>query len=398
MGPLALMATEAGMEVCGSDLHEGAVSEELRKANIEFCIGEQDGKFLQKKNDEKKIDWLVYSSALPKDHKELKLARELGIKATKRDEFIAYLVEKLNLKMIGVAGTHGKTTTTSGIVWICKQIGLPISWLVGTTLGFAGAGQYTKEAKYLVYEADEYDRNFLHYHPWLSVITAVSYDHPDIYPTEESYKEAFAQYIRQSRKVLTETTYEKKLNVAGKVRRFDLGLAIEAVQEMLKNAGREVDETELIRVVDEFPGVGRRMERIDDGVYSDYAHHPEEVQATIEIALEEAKRTGRRGVVAIYEPHQNTRQHEVKSGYERAFAGVEKLYWTPTYLTREKPDLPVITPEEFIAGLDNHGRAEAADFDEALFEKLRKHLEDNQLVLLMTAGPGDTWLRRHFAR
>ena len=398
MGPLALMAKEAGMTVFGSDLSEGAVTEELRKAEIEVCLGAQDGGFLRKKFEDGGVDRFVYTSALPKDHAELKLASELGIKTTKRDEFIAYLIEKLGLKMVAVAGTHGKTTTTAGIVWICKKLGWPVSWLVGTTLGFAGAGEYTADAKYLIYEADEYDRNFLHYHPWLALITAVSYDHPDIYPTEEEYKQAFAQFIRQSRKVLTETRYEKKLNVAGKVRRFDLGLAIEAVQEMAKDLGREVSEVELLGIANDFPGVGRRMEKIAEGVYSDYAHHPEEVRATMEIAKEEAKRTGRKGVVAVYEPHQNTRQHEVKDGYREAFTGAEKVFWLPTYLTRENPTLPVITPSEFIETLENFEVAESAEFDEKLYLRLKDYLEQGYLILLMTAGPGDKWLREKFAR
>lgn len=397
MGPLALMAAEAGLTVFGSDLHEGAVTDELRKAGIEIFVGEQNGEFLREKFENGGVDWFVYTSALPKDHAELKLARELKIKTTKRDEFIAYLVEKLGLKMVAVAGTHGKTTTTAGIVWLSRRLDLPVSWLVGTTLGFAGAGEYAKGAKYLIYEADEYDRNFLYYHPWLSLITAVSYDHPDIYKTEEEYKAAFAQFIRQSRKVLTTTDYDKRLTVAGKVRRFDLGLGMEAVKEILREEKRDdVSEAEMIKIMDEFPGVGRRMERVAERVYSDYAHHPEEVAATLEVAREEAKRIGAKGVIAIYEPHQNTRQHEVIDGYPRAFLGVEKLFWLPTYLTRENPELPVIAPEEFISKLKNFEVAEPAAPNEELYLRLKQYHEDGFLILLMTAGPADGWLREKF--
>ena len=393
MGPLALMAKEAGFSVYGSDLSRGAVSDELEREGIEFYVGEQDGEYLRKVFDEGGVDWLVYTSALPKGHPELRLARELEMKVSKRDEFIQFLVEKLGLKMVAVAGTHGKTTTSAGMVWLARELGLPISWLVGTTLGFAGAGKYNKGSKYLVYEADEYDRNFLYYRPWLSIFSSISYDHPDIYPTEEDYKAAFAQFIRQSRKVILETEFAQKLTIPGEMRRFDLGLGIEGVLEILKDLGRGVDEEELVRIMDEFPGVGRRMEKVFPGVFSDYAHHPEEIRATIEMAKEEAEREGLKGVVAVYEPHQNVRQHEVFSGYRKAFLGLEKLFWTPTFLTREKEELKVVKPEEFIESLENFEIGEAAEFDEKLFLRLKSYREEGYLVLLMTAGPGDGWLR-----
>ena len=125
MGPLALMAHDAGYEVCGSDLSEGAIYDELVEAGIEVFIGEQDGSYLRAKMEEG-VDWFVYTSALTDEHPELKMAREAGIKCTKRDDFTEHLVEKLGLKMVAVAGTHGKTTTTAMIVWACVQMGLPV--------------------------------------------------------------------------------------------------------------------------------------------------------------------------------------------------------------------------------------------------------------------------------
>ena len=112
MGPLALMAKRAGFTVFGSDLSEGAVAPELYAEGIEFKIGEQDGKFLRKCFEESGIDWFVHTSAMGPDSPEVREAVDLGIRVSKRDELIAYLVEKLGLKMVAVAGTHGKTTTT----------------------------------------------------------------------------------------------------------------------------------------------------------------------------------------------------------------------------------------------------------------------------------------------
>ena len=389
MGPLALMALAAGCEICGSDLEKGAVYDELVSAGIEVSIGKQDGKFLQSKLGEG-IDWFVYTSALSADHPELKLAMEAGIKCTKRDDLTNYLVEKLGLKMVAVAGTHGKTTTTAMIVWASLQLGLPVAYIVGTTLGFAPSGAYHDGDKYFVYEADEYDRNFLKFHPWLAVIPYVSYDHPDIYPTKEEYLEAFEQFKGQSEQVIMTDEDGRKIKLAGAARRKDAELALKAIQLMVP----DVDEAKVIEVLNKFPGVGRRFEKIAEGVYTDYAHHPEEIAATVEIAREEAKMTGRDGVVVVYQPHQNTRQHEVREGYKDAFVGVEKVYWLPTYLTRENPELAVLTPEELIKGLSNSEAVEAAEMDEKLANKLRQYVKKGKLVILMTAGPADGWFRQ----
>ena len=366
------------------------------------------------------MDWFVYTSALPDEHAELAMAREAGIKITKRDDLIAYLVEKLGLKMVAVAGTHGKTTTTSVIVWAALKLKLPVSYLVGTTLGFAPSGAYHTGDKYFIYEADEYDRNFLKYHPWLAVVPYVSYDHPDTYPTEKDYTSAFEQFKSQSEKVIEKTSHgirwknigepifkESDFELAGRARRIDASLAAEAVYEMMSeelnfdNGVIEdgiVDTNVIVDVINKFPGVGRRFEKLADGIYSDYAHHPEEVKATIEVAMEQAKIDGKKGVVAIYEPHQNARQHEVRDGYMNAFVGADKVIWLPTYLTRENPDLTVISPEEFIDGLENKEKAEPAELSDELWQRIKEYVKDNYLVLLMTAGPADIWLRKHLKK
>lgn len=391
MGPLALMAKAAGFEVYGSDLAEGAIYPELVKAGIEIKIGTQDGEFLREKL-QSGVDWFVYTSALSAEHPELKLAKEAGIKTTKRDEFTAFLIDKLGLKMVAVAGTHGKTTTTSMIVFAALKLGLPVSYIVGTTLGFAPSGAYHEGDKFFIYEADEYDRNFLKYHPWLAVLPYVSYDHPDIYPTREDYMAAFEQFKSQSEKII-DAAPEFDFKIAGEARRKDAALAALAIHEMAP----EVETDKIESVLNEFPGVGRRFEKLQDGIYSDYAHHPEEIKATIDVALDEARLSGKNGVVVVYQPHQNTRQHEVKDGYFDAFDKADKVYWLPTYLTREDPNLPVLTAAELVAGLKDSGKAEVADMNDELFAKILKERDAGKLAVLMTAGPADEWLRKKLA-
>ena len=394
MGPLALMAKEAGHEVSGSDLSEGAVYQELKAAGIPVSIGPQDGKFLQEKIAQG-AEWFVHTSAVGPGHAELVLAQGAGIKCTKRDELIAFLVDELGLKLVAVAGTHGKTTTTAMIIWAAVKLGLPAAYLIGTTLPFSGSGSYRTGDKYLIYEADEYDRNFLHFHPWLSVITTVSYDHPDIYPTPEDYAYAFETFERQSEQVIFGGEVNAGITLPGLLRREDATSALAALKTITADAGKFTSEAKLIEILNEFPGSGRRFERIAPGVYSDYGHHPEEIAATIEMAMEEAERLGLVGVVAVYEPHQNTRQHQVFQGYADAFSGVLQLYWLPTYLTREDPGLPTLTPADFIASLHDV-RAEAAEMGEELAGKLRQWRDSRCLVLLMTAGPADAWMREVF--
>lgn len=388
------------MGVFGSDAAPGAITTALVNNGVKMCLGEQDGEFLKScvKNDG--VDWFIYTSALPEDHPELMMAKRLKLKISKRDELISYLVKKLGLKMIAVAGTHGKTTTTAMIVWGAMKLGMPLSYLIGTTLPFAEAGHYDPKSEYFVYEADEYDRNFLAYHPWLAAIPVISYDHPDIYPTEKDYQEAFRQFERQSEQVIHGDEIALGVNLAGEARRYDATLAIDVLQRImpkpkgLARFSHNLQRKKLVEIMNEFPGVGRRFEQVSEGYYSDYAHHPEEVAATIEIAKEEAERRGLKGVVALYEPHQNARQVELIDDYAKVFEGVAKLYWLPTYLVREDPKGKELKPADFIAKLENKKVAEAAELDEKLAEALKKWHEKGYLVLLMTAGPADLWLRK----
>ena len=392
IGPLAELAQDAGYSVFGSDLAPGAISAALEERKINVSYGEQSGDFLQKVIEENGIDWFVYTSALPEDNAELKLARESGIKCTKRDEFLADLVDRKGLKMIAVAGTHGKTTTTAMIIWALKQLGIPASYLVGTTLSWDDSGKYQPESQYFIYEADEYDRNFLMYHPYISAITCIDYDHPDIYPTVEDYRNAFDQFMSQSKIVVKNTTVNSRIILVGGLRRQDASIALEVIERIAP----ELDFQKIIDVLNDFPGAGRRFERIVHGVFSDYAHHPNEIASTVKMAIELKERDNYAGLAVIYQPHQNTRQYEVRSGYKNAFVGADKIFWLPTYLTRENPDLAVLSPEELIEETATQNQTEVVDLDDSLAETIHQLHDQNWLIILMTAGPADGWLRKQF--
>ena len=415
MGPLALMAKNAGYQVFGSDRSRGAISYELDQANIPFEVGNQDGSFLKQIHESHHLDWFVYTSALPEEHPELKLAKFLGLKISKRDELTAYLVKTLGLKMIAIAGTHGKTTTTAMLIWATQKLQLPAAYIVGSTLSFAPSGSYHPNDQCFIYEADEYDRNFLYYEPWLSLITFVSYDHPDIYPSEADYHQAFLQFEKQSQSLIFASPAatppnlsilsghplqvlnipDPRFTLAGSARREDANLVFHAIKQILADQSdhSQISDQQILDILNQFPGVGRRFERLKDGLYSDYAHHPEEIKATVEIAKEEAEKLGKTGVVVVYEPHQNTRQHEVFHLYKNAFQGVDHLFWLPTYLTRENQSLKIFTPSDFIKTLDNQVAAISAELNEDLKSKLKDLHQQNYLIILMSAGPADQWFR-----
>jgi len=386
----------------GSDISESLITQELREQGVAVTIG-QDGTFLRASHAATPIDWFVYTSALPDDHAELLLAHELGMRVSKRDEFLAYIIQEKDLKLIAVAGTHGKTTTTGMMVWLMRELGIPASYSVGSTLSFGPSGKYDPNSEYFVYECDEYDRNFLHFQPYLSLITSIDYDHPDTYPTEAEYTEAFRQFIAQSRHSLlwrsdseyidapTEKTWilDTTINfpLAGEHNRRNATLVAKASEylSLVKDDG-------VINALGNFPGTDRRFEKIGDNLYSDYGHHPKEIAATLQLARELSEH-----VVLVYQPHQNRRQTRIQKDYIDQFELADQTYWLPTYLSREDPDEPILTPEDLIKNLTNKASVEIVEFGDDLWAKIQQARADGKLVLCMGAGTIDSWVRDRVA-
>jgi len=401
IGPLSEIALDAGYEVQGSDKNSSLVTEQLERRGIPIAIGDQDGSFLQERHDRQTIDWFIYTAALPEGHPELVLAKELGIKVAKRDELLAHIINEKNLKLIAVAGTHGKTTTTGMLAWLFGELDIPVSYSVGTTLSWGSSGVYDPDSEYFIYECDEFDRNFLHFRPHFSIITSIDYDHPDTYPTENEYKSAFRQFIYQSEQALlwqrdadyvasrypqARTLLDdevRSLALAGEHNRRNASLVLRTLE--LLGLG---ESTENFHILEHFPGTNRRFEKLADNLYTDYGHTPAEITATLQMARELSDH-----VVLVYQPHQNTRQHQVKNDYKDAFLAAEKIYWLPTYLSREDPSLAVLTPEELSAELSNHQTVTVAHLDSKLWQELSALRQEGNLVLLMGAGDIDAWAR-----
>lgn len=407
IGPLAEIARDAGFDVSGSDLTESLMSEKLKREGIDVVIG-QDGSQIAAIHDKNPIDWYVYTAALDKGKPELDFARTHGIRVSKRDELLAEIIKQKKLKLIAVSGTHGKTTTTGLFVWAFKQLGIPLSYSVGTTLSFAPSGAFDPESRYFVYECDEYDRNLLHFEPEIALITSLDHDHVDTYPTKDDYIRAFVQFIEQSGRTYL---WEKELryirtDVRADVEAYDelmnlshIALAGDhvrhnayLVERVMRHLFSDVHHGQIVSAINSFPGTQRRMEKLADNLYSDYGHHPAEIAATLQQASETSDH-----VVLVYQPHQNTRQHDVRADYKDSCKLADKIYWLPTYLTREDESLPVLTPADLIAELSNHASAQPAELDDALWAAIDAHRQAGHLVLCMGAGTIDGWLRSRIA-
>jgi UDP-N-acetylmuramate--alanine ligase len=414
IGPLALIAKQAGYDVSGSDKQESDYVLYLKKHGInDISIGQSEVD-IATINDKKPIDWLVYSSAVAienPDAPEFQFCKKHGIKTSKRDEFLNEILAGKGLKLVAVAGTHGKTTTTAMLIWLFKQLGHPISYSVGAKLSFGDMGEYDEGSKYFVYEADEFDRNFLAFHPYMSLITGIDWDHPDIYPTREEYEIAFDQFVNQTRWTifwqpdfakLHLQTQEKYLVLSedepllesillpGHVNRKDAWQVIQAV-----HAITEAPIDQLIDYMNIFPGLSRRFELIVPGLYTDYAHTPEKIRGALQLAQEVASDK----YVVVYEGLHNTRQHFIKNELAHMFDEVKHTYVVPSYLAREDPNLPTLSPQDIIALFSKPETATPLQLDDKLKETIKRHIHDGDLVLCLSAGGGgslDEWLRRNF--
>jgi UDP-N-acetylmuramate--alanine ligase len=290
------------------------------------------------------------------------------------------------------------------MIWALKQLNIPVSYSIGTTMSFGPSGYFDANSQYFVYECDEFDKNFLQFRPYLSLITSVDYDHPDTFPTPHDYMDAFKQFANFSQQlvcwddqhselfaplnnavVLDSSSVNQNIKLAGMHNRRNASL----VQAGLKKLSimQPTDE-----ILSSFPGTSRRFEKLADNLYSDYGHHPVEIAATLQLAGELSDH-----VVLVYQPHQNIRQHEIRNDYTDQFEAAEEIYWLPTYLSREDPNLPILQPQDLIQNITNRNSVKVADFNDELWQSIQSALSEDKLVVCMGAGKIDGWIRDRLA-
>lgn len=407
IGPLAEIATDAGYTVFGSDIQQSPMTEQLERLGVNVSIG-QNGENIEHVHEKTPIDWFVHSASIKDDNPELIFARNQGIRTSKRDELLSYIINKKRLKLIAIAGTHGKTTTTSLLVWCFMKLKIPISYSVGAALNFGPSGRFDSSSQYFVYECDEYDRNFLQFYPNISLIPSIGYDHSDTYKTEHVYKNAFLQFLNQSSFTLLWNTDAKNLDMSNTLSSYEMldkstdlsHITLSGnhtrqnaylVQKILERLSPEIPLATILKAINSFPGSGRRFEKLANNLYSDYGHHPVEITATLQNAKELSNH-----IILVYQPHQNTRQHEIQHAYnDQVFTGADKIYWLPTYLSREDPSLQILSPSQLSKSITLP--VKIAEMDQRLWGDICEHRNKDHLVLVMGAGDIDNWARHQLA-
>ncbi|MBQ8714160.1 MAG: UDP-N-acetylmuramate--L-alanine ligase [Prevotella sp.] len=322
---------------------------------------------------------IIYTPAIPADHQELQYFRQNGFEIQKRAQVLGTLTRQH--KGLCVAGTHGKTTTSTMCAHIMHQSHLDCNAFLGGISKNYGTNYILSDSDYVVIEADEFDRSFHWLRPWMTVITATDPDHLDIYGTKEAYLESFRHYtelIQPGGALIVHRDLEMKENLQAGVKRYDYALhegdfhaeniSIEdgeisfdfispiecvkgielgqpvpiniengiAAMAMAQLAGCTADE--LRQGMKTFGGVDRRFDfklKNDKVVFlSDYAHHPQEIYQSAK-SIRELYR--QRKITAIFQPHLYTRTRDFYKDFAEALSQLDEVILTEIYPAREQP-------------------------------------------------------------
>jgi len=429
MSGIAEILMDEGFSVTGSDRAASENTERMKSLGATVFIGHDA------RNVQADVDVLVFSSAVPPENPELLAAQERKIPAIRRAEMLA---EVMRLHYgIGIAGTHGKTTTTSMIGLVLIEGGIDPTVIVGGRLrGLAGSNARLGKGDFIVVEADEFDRSFLSITPTIAVLTTLETDHLDCYRDLEDIKAAFIQFAQKvpfygfivlcldepalqdimpklKKKIVTyglngqadlqaveiahraNTTtftvvYEGKdlgaieLQIPGK-HNVQNALAAIAVGLQL-----DVPFAKIKSGIERFTGVFRRWEVKAEvrgiAVIDDYAHHPTEIKAT----LAGAKSGWRRRVVCVFQPHLYSRTRDFYEEFGRAFFNADVLVLTDVYPAREEPiqgvsgELIVNAAREF-----GHKQVHYVPDKSNVPAFLMKIKQPGDMIITM--GAGDIW-------
>ncbi len=427
MNGIAEVLINMGFNVTGSDLSAGAAVRRLQKLGATVYIGHGE-------DNVRDADVLVKSTAIPDKNPELKKARELGIPIIPRAEMLA---ELMRLRTgIAVAGTHGKTTTTSLLATIFTEAGYDPTVIIGGRLNTFGANARLGEGDYLIAEADESDGSFLCLAPIITVVTNVDQDHMDFYSGQEQIDESFVSFMNKipfygmnvvcgddegvqrllpgiKRPCLTYGIgAHNRLRgeiISSHLRSIfkvyldgelwgEATVAHPGLHNVLNSLGAigvaleaGLDKEAILRGLSNFGGVGRRFERKGERkgvlVVDDYGHHPAEIDATLKTA--KACYPDRRLVVA-FQPHRFTRTQALFGDFCKVFNGVDKLLLTEIYPASEAP-IPGVNGLSLAQGIKQVSGT-TVDFFEN-FDAMEENLEDilQPGDLFITLGAGSIW-------
>jgi len=429
MSGIAEVLAQYEVRVSGCDLAASETTERLAAIGIPVSVGHSP----EHLDD---VDLVVLSSAVAADNPEIRAARERGITVVRRAEMLA---EVMRLKYgIAIAGTHGKTTTTSLAGAILTEAGLDPTVIVGGRLRVSGTGARLGRSDYLVVEADEFDRSFLSLAPILAVVTSIDRDHLDTYEDLDEILAAFESFAEkvpffgqviacaddpnvralverlEERRVVTYgldgdwdlTAFELETRPEGSRFRLrhrsggDLGTigiplpglhnvrnALAAISVALALG---IPTPAIERALAGFAGVHRRFERL--GAYrgaevvDDYAHHPTEVAATLAAARQVYPR---RALHVVFQPHLYSRTQDLAPEFGRALLAADRVIVTDVYASREQPIEGV--SGELIARAARalgHGSVEYCPDWDGIVELLAGVSEGD---VVLTLGAGDVY-------
>jgi UDP-N-acetylmuramate--alanine ligase len=331
MSGLALVCAELGATVTGSDRADSSYMERLREAGLAPIIG-HDAAHLPGDVE------VVVSTAIAADNPELALARERGEAVLHRGTLLAELCAEKRL--IAVAGTHGKTTTTAMIAWALRATGADPAFFVGGEvpgLGPAGAAANSGwgEGEWVVAEADESDASFLELKPEVAVVTNIEMDHHSRWGSLAELRGAFDEFVEGARVAEFSAASPGPAELALAVPGHHNLLNARAALATIELAGLDVDAA--AAALADFPGVRRRLElkgeRAGARIYDDYAHHPTEVRA----ALSALRELGPEHLVAVFQPHLYSRTKALSEEFGAALALADEVAVLDVYPAREEP-------------------------------------------------------------
>ena len=430
MGGIAEVLLNEGYNISGSDLSENAVVQRLTALGAEITIGHKKENIVQ-------ASVIVVSTAISANNPELLAATELRIPVVRRAEMLAELMRFRH--GIAIAGTHGKTTTTSLIASIFAEGDLDPTFVIGGLLNSAGTNARLGSSRYLVAEADESDASFLHLQPMVAVITNIDADHMETYGGDfENMKDAYIEFLhnlpfyglavmcidnpvvrellpRVSRQVITygfsedadvrATHYQQKEGVSS----FIVEMAGEPPLQLSVNlpgehnvlnalAGVAVAKDEGVsnqaikKSLQEFAGIGRRFEQLahlttnagEMVLVDDYGHHPSEVKATIT-----AMRNGwpEKRLVMVFQPHRYSRTRDLFEDFVEVLSSVDCLFLLDVYAAGETPIVSADS-KSLARAIRQRGQIEpvyVSDVD-MLPVLLAAQLQDGDMIITQGAG------------
>jgi UDP-N-acetylmuramate--alanine ligase len=391
MSGLAEILRTLEFDVSGSDLREGENTRNLQRLGVRIDVGHRAQNVIG-------ADVVVYTSAVSADNPELLEARRLGIPAIARAEMLA---ELMRVKYgIAIAGSHGKTTTTSLVATILRASGFDPTVVVGGRMAALGSNARLGAGDLLVAEADESDGSFLRLTPTIAVVTNIDPEHLDFYKTHEAVKEAFMAFLekvpfyglsvlcldhphvqdllpRVHRRHVTyglspQAQYSaRNINFRGLSTSFVAYRRGEPLGEFsVRMPGQHnvLNTLAAIAVADElevpldvmkdalatFHGVARRFSIVDEAegvaLVDDYGHHPAEIEAT----LSAARNAYDKRVLVAFQPHRYTRTESLWDDFTRAFNKADVVLVCDIYAAGEKP-IPGITSERLAQAIAEHG-------------------------------------------